>query len=53
MVSVTINGKIDRGVIYHILSASIHAVLAMATAEDMELHQINIKGAYLNGELTE
>jgi Reverse transcriptase (RNA-dependent DNA polymerase) len=25
----------------------------MAAAEDMELHQINIKGAYLNGELTE
>ena len=33
--------------------ASIRAVLAMAAAEDMELHQIDIKGAYLNGELTE
>jgi Reverse transcriptase (RNA-dependent DNA polymerase) len=33
--------------------ASIRAVLAMATAKDMELHQIDIKGAYLNGELTE
>jgi hypothetical protein len=33
--------------------ASIRAILAMAAAEDMELHQINIKGAYLNGELTE
>lgn len=29
--------------------ASIRAILAMAAAEDMELHQINIKGAYLNG----
>src|ERR1700733_3524579 len=25
----------------------------MAAAEDMELHQIDIKGAYINGELTE
>src|SRR3984885_14747309 len=25
----------------------------MAAAEDMELHQIDIKGTYLNGELTE
>jgi hypothetical protein len=33
--------------------ASIRAILAMAAAEDMELHQIDIKGAYLNGELTE
>ena len=33
--------------------ASIQAVLTMAAAEDMELHQIDIKGAYLNGELTE
>jgi hypothetical protein len=32
---------------------SIRAVLAMAAAEDFELHQIDIKGAYLNGELTE
>jgi hypothetical protein len=32
--------------------ASIRAALAMAAAEDMELHQIDIKGAYLNGELT-
>jgi hypothetical protein len=32
--------------------ASIRAALAMAGAEDMELHQIDIKGAYLNGELT-
>ena len=32
--------------------ASIWAVLSLAAAEDMELHQIDIKGAYLNGELT-
>jgi hypothetical protein len=33
--------------------ALIRAVLIMAAAEDMELHQIDIRGAYLNGELTE
>ena len=32
--------------------ASIHAVLTIAAAEDLEMHQINIKGTYLNGELT-
>jgi hypothetical protein len=32
--------------------ASIHTVLAMAAHLDLELHQIDIKGAYLNGELT-
>jgi len=32
--------------------AAIQSVLAMAAAEDLELHQIDIKGAYLNGELT-
>ena len=32
--------------------ASIRAVLAIAAAENLEIHQINIKGAYLNGELT-
>ena len=32
--------------------ASIRAVLAIAAAEDLEMHQIDIKGAYLNGELT-
>jgi hypothetical protein len=32
--------------------ALIQTVLAMAAADDLELHQINIKGAYLNGELT-
>jgi len=33
--------------------AVIRSVLAMAMAEDLELHQIDIKGAYLNGELTD
>ena len=33
--------------------AAIRSVLAMAAAEDLELHQIDIKGAYLNGELTD
>ena len=28
-------------------------VLAIATAENLEIHQIDIKGAYLNGELTD
>ena len=32
--------------------ASIWTVLAMATKLDFELHQIDIKSAYLNGELT-
>ena len=32
--------------------ASIRAVLAMAAVEDYEIHQIDIKGAYLNGKLT-
>ena len=31
--------------------ASIHTVLAMAAVHDLELHQVNIKGAYLNGKL--
>jgi Reverse transcriptase (RNA-dependent DNA polymerase) len=29
--------------------ASIRAVLAIAAVEDLEIHQIDIKGAYLNG----
>lgn len=33
--------------------ASIHTVLALAARYNMELHQVNIKGAYLNGELTD
>ena len=33
--------------------AAIRSVLAMAAAKDLELHQIDIKGAYLNGELTD
>lgn len=33
--------------------ASIRTVLALAAREGMELHQVDIKGAYLNGELTE
>ena len=32
--------------------AAIRSVLVMAAAKDLELHQIDIKGAYLNGELT-
>ena len=33
--------------------ASIRTVLAIAAAENLEIHQIDIKGAYLNGELTD
>jgi Reverse transcriptase (RNA-dependent DNA polymerase) len=33
--------------------ASIRTVLALAAAKDMEIHQIEIKGTYLNGELTD
>ena len=33
--------------------ASIQIVLALAAADDMELHQIDIKGAYLIRELTD
>jgi hypothetical protein len=32
--------------------ASIRTVLALAAQEDYEIHQIDVKGAYLNGELT-
>jgi hypothetical protein len=32
--------------------ASIRAVLAMAAVNDYEIHQIDVKGAYLNGKLT-
>ena len=32
--------------------SSIHTVLALAACYNMELHQIDIKGAYLNSELT-
>ena len=32
--------------------ALIHAILAIAAADDPEMHQINIKGAYLNSILT-
>ena len=32
--------------------ASIRAVLALAAVNDYEIHQIDIKGAYLNGKLT-
>ena len=31
--------------------ASIHTVLTLATCLDLELHQIDIKGVYFNGEL--
>jgi len=33
--------------------ASIHAVLAIVAARNMEIHQIDIKGAFLNGKLTD
>ena len=33
--------------------ASIRTVLALAACLDLKLHQINIKGAYLNGELND
>jgi hypothetical protein len=32
---------------------SIHMILALAVRLNLELHQIDIKGTYLNGELTE
>ena len=32
--------------------ASIHTVLTIAAADDLEMHQIDIKGTYLNGILT-
>jgi len=32
--------------------ASNHAVLTIAATENMELHQIDVKEAFLNGELT-
>ena len=33
--------------------SSIRTVLAIAAAQNLEIHQIDIKGAYLNGELTD
>src|ERR1700734_68956 len=33
--------------------ASIHAILAISATKDLEMHQIDIKGAYLNGILTD
>ena len=33
--------------------ASICTVLALAARQNLELHQVDIKGAYLNGELTD
>lgn len=33
--------------------SSIRAVLAIAASKDMEIHQIDIKGAYLNGRLAD
>ena len=33
--------------------ASIHTVLALAARQNLELHQVDIKGAYPNGELTD
>ena len=31
----------------------LHAIIAMANRLGFELHQVDIKGAYLNGELTD
>ena len=33
--------------------ASIRVVLAMAARNDMEIHQVDVKSAYLNGEFEE
>ena len=33
--------------------ASIRTVLALAAQQNLKLHQVDIKGAYLNGELTD
>jgi hypothetical protein len=33
--------------------ASLHTILALTTHLDLELHQVDIKGAYLNGVLTD
>ncbi len=30
---------------------SIHCILALAALEDMEIHQMNVKSAFINGEL--
>jgi hypothetical protein len=48
-------GGVDYNDTYALVAklASTHAVIAMANRLGMEMHQINIKGAYLNGELNE
>ena len=33
--------------------ASLHAVLALAAAEDMEVHHMDVSSAFLNGDLAE
>jgi len=33
--------------------SSIYTILAITAAQDMEIHQINIKKVYLNGKLTD
>jgi len=48
-------GSVDYDDTYALVAklASMHAVIVMANHLGMEMHQIDIKGAYLNGELND